>query len=363
MKKVFAVMMVLAMALCMIGCSSLFSDNSIVKFDEVYTHKDPQGLSYTERMALMNKNFGSQLVEMVNAMAYPDTMKYDGQGNMVGMYEYDENTGMASGWYDLSTGAFVAEEIELGKPDESLMLKLNGTVTLCAVVYGKDDKCVGAYVYTFLSDKADKDAVLTNMSMFYGMNLEAESDTMLACKMDEAAVNDKFEEYASLYGEPMTDRSAAAYADTLKIELGLRNYGVNPFKPTTAMKDPEGLQYDTKQVLTSNGTYSFVDESLEKDMKVRTDVIYGYQGKAVAHYTYYEYNTKEAADKLVANATGNMFSTPERVSDTVVMDFQDSKALEENIALYIGYNVMTDDSYDSYVTNVEDSYFLMRYEN
>lgn len=363
MKKVLAVMMVLALALCMTGCSSLFSDNSIVKFDELYTHKDPQGLAYTERQALMNKNFGTQLAEMVNAMAYPDTMKYDDQGNMVGMYEYDESTGMASGWYDLTTGEFVAEEIELGKPDESLMIELNGTVTLCAVIYGKDDKCVGAYVYAFLSDKADKDAVLTNMPMFYGLTLEAESDTVLVCKMDEAAVDALFEEYANLYGQPVTDRSTAALVDTLKMELGLRNYGVNPFKPTSAMKDPEGLQYDTKQVLTSNGTYSFVDQSLENDMKVRTDVIYGYQGKAVAHYTYYEYNTKEAADKLMANAEGNMYTTPERLSDTVVMDYQDSKALEENIALYIGYNVMDDDSYDSYVTNVEESYFLMRYED
>lgn len=361
MKKFLAVVMVVAMALCMTGCSSLFSDNSIVKFEEMYTHKDPQGLAYTERQALINKNFGGLLADMVSAMAYPDTMKYDDQGNMVGMYEYDEATGMASGWYDLATGEFVAEETELGKPDESLMLNLAGTVTLGAVVYGKDDKCVSAYLYAFLSDAADKEAVLANMPLYCGVTLEAESDKVLVCKMDEAAVNAKFDEYAALYGQPVTDRSAAAYVNNLKIELGLRTYGVNPFKPTSAMKDPEGLQFDTKQVLTSNGTYSFVDESLEKDMKVRTDVIYGYQGKAVAHYTYYEYNTKDAADKLVANADGVMYTTPERLSDTVVMDYQDTKALEETIALYIGYNVMSDDSYESYVTNVEESFFMMRY--
>ncbi len=361
MKKVLAMVLVLALALCMTGCSSLFSDNSIVKFEELYTHKDPAGLAYDSRQVLINKNFGTQLAEMVSAMAYPDTMKYDEQGNMVGMYEYDETTGMASGWYDLATGEFVAEETELGKPDESMMLNLAGTVTLGAVIYGKEDKCVAAYLYAFLADKADKDAVLANMPMYYGLNLEAESDTVLVCKMDEAAVDAKFDEYAALYGQPVTDRSANALVDTLKLELGLRNYGVNPFKPTSAAKDPEGLEFDTKQVLTSNGTYSFVDQSLEKDMKVRTDVIYGFQGKAVAHYTYYEYNTKEAADKLMANAEGNMFTTPQRLSDTVVMDYQDSKALEETIALYIGYNVMSDDSYESYVTNVEESFFMMRY--
>lgn len=360
MKKVLAVLMTLALVLCMTGCSSLFSDNTIVKFEDAYTHKDPQGLTYTERQVLINKNFGTLLEDMVSAMAYPSTIKMDDQGNMVGMYDYDETTGMSYGWTDLTTGEYIAEETDLGKPDESLMLKLAGDVTLGAVVYGKDDKCEAAYVYAFLSDAADKDAVLANMPLYYGVTLEAESDKVLVCKADEAAVDAKFDEYAALLGE-QSDRSAASYADNLKMEFGMRAYGVNPFKPTSAAKDPEGLQFDTKQVLTSNGTYSFVDESLEKDMKVRTDVLYGYQGKTVAHYTYYEYNTKEAADKLMENATGALYSTPERVSDTVVMDYQDSKMVADTIALYIGYNVMSDDSFDSYVNNVEESFFMMRY--
>lgn len=361
MKKVLSVVMVLVLALCMTGCSSLFSDNSIVKFEELYTHKDPQGLTYTERLALINKSFGTQLAEVASSMAYPDTVKYDDQGNVVGMYEYDETTGKASGWYDWTTGEFVAEEMELGLPDESLLLNLAGTVTLGAVVYGKDDQCVGAYVYAFLSDAADKAAVQDSMPLYYGLTFEAESDKVLVCKMDEAAVSAKFDEYDAMMGQEAGDRSAAAYADNLKLDFGMRTYGVNPFKPTSAAKDPEGLQYDTKQVLTSNGAYSFTDENLEKDMKVRTDVLYGYQGKAVAHCIYYEFNTKEAADKLMENTEGNMFSTPERVSDTVILDYLDSAMLENNIALYIGYGVMSDDSFESYVTNVEESYFMMPY--
>lgn len=361
MKKFLAVVLIIMMMLTMTGCSSLFSDTSIVKFEDMYTHKDPQGVSYTERLALINKNFGPTLEEMVDTMAYPDTMKYDEDGNVVGLYIYDPESGMASGWMDLTTGEVVEEEVELGKPDETLMLNLAGTVTLGSVIYGKDDQTVYAYLYAFLSDAADQQHVKESMENVYGLTMEAEGDKVLVSKRDAAAVDEVFQMMESMYGEAQTDRSASAYANNLKLEMGLRTYGVNPFKPTSEAKDPEGLQYDTKQVLTSNGTYSFMDESLEKDMKVRTDVIYGYQGKAVAHYIYYEYNTKAAVDKLLENVEGNFYAEPERLSDTVVLDKQEGQALTDIIAQYIGYNVMEDDSFDSYVANVEDSYFMMPY--
>lgn len=362
MKKVLAMLLTLTLTLTLSACS-LFSDTSIVKFEELYTHKDPSDLKYTERKALMNKSFGAVLTEMVNSMAYPDNMKYDEQGNIIGMYDYDPATGKAAGWMDLATGEYVAEEANLGMPDESLMLKLSGDVLLGGVVYGNEDKTVCAYVYAFLTDVADQEAVKASMETFYGLNMTAEKDTVLVCKQDEAAVNAKFTEYAEVYGMVMPAQDASAYAEILQLELGLRFYGVNPFKPTSAAKDPTDIQYDTKQVLTSSGAYSFTDSSLESGMKVRTDVIYGYQGKAVAHYTYYEYSTKEGADKLMEFSEGNFFTVPERISDTVVMEKQVGQALADTISLYIGYQVMQDDSYDSYVTNVENSYFMMRYEN
>lgn len=362
MKKVLALLLTLVLTLSLTACS-LFSDTSIVKFDELYTHKDPSGLKYTERRALINKSFAASLTETVNTMAYPDTMKYDEAGNIVGMYDYDPATGMAYGWMDLSTGEFVEEEADLGLPDESLMLHLTGDVVLGGVVYGNEDKTVCAYVYAFLTAAADADAVKAAMADFYGLSMTAEKDTVLVCTQDEAAVEVRFAEYEEVYGVEQSAHDASAYASMLQMDLGLRFYGVNPFKPTSAVKDPTDIQYDTKQVLTSNGSYSFMEESLEKGMTVRTDVIYGYQGKAVAHYIYYEYSAKENADKLMENVSGNFFGTPERLSDTVVMDSLVGQALQDTISAYIGYQIMSDDSFDSYVSNVEESYFMMRYDN
>lgn len=362
MKKVFVMLLVMMMALSMTGCSSLFSDKSVVKFEEIYTHEDPKGLKYDERQVLINKNFGGALEDMVNTMAYPDTMKYDEQGNMVGMYDYDPETGLAAGWMDLTTGEFVAEEVDLGKPDESMMVSLAGDVILSGVIYGNQGKAVSAYLYALLTTDEDKDVVMDTLANYYGLTMTEKSDKVLCCVQDEAAIEGRFEELAAMYGEVQTDKSATAYAENLKMELGLRNYGVNPFKPTSEAKDPTDIQFDTKQVLTSNGAYSFADASFEKDMKVRTDVIYGYEGKAVAHYIYYEYNTKAAADNLMEHAAGNFYDMPERISDTVIVDRTEGQAMRDLIATYIGYNVMKEDTFEAYVTNVEDSYYLMPYE-
>lgn len=361
MKKALSVLLVLAMALSLCACS-LFSDESVVQFEEIYTHNDPEGIKYDTRKVMINDDFGGVLEEMVNAMAYPNTIKMDEAGNVVGFYDYDATTGMASGYTDITTGEFVEEEVELGMPDESLMIALKGTVTLGNVIYGQEGRAVYNCLYAFLSDAADKDVVMTNMELYYGWTMEAESDTVLVCKEDEAAIDARFQMWQEMYGQIQSDRSADGYGENLKMDLGLRNYGVNPYAPTSLMQDPEGLEYDTKQILTSGGGYSFVDSSLENDMKVRTDVIYGLNGKVVAHYIYYEYNTKEAADKL-ANSSGNFYSEPPvRLSDTVVLDMQDTQTVNDTIQAYIGYGVLDDDSFDSYVANVEESYFLMRYE-
>lgn len=361
MKKTLSLLLVLAMAMSLCACS-LFSNESVVQFEEIYTHNDPEGIKYDTRKVMINKDFGFMLEEMVNAMAYPNTMKMDETGNIVGFYDYDAATGMASGYTDIATGEFVEEEVELGMPDESLMIALNGDVILGVVIYGQEGKAVYNYLYAFLSDAADKDAVMANMEMHYGWTLEPESDTVLVCKEDEAAIDAHFQMWQEMYGQIQSDRSADGYGENLKMDLGLRNYGVNPYAPTSLAQDPEGLEFDSKQILTSNGTYSFTDSSLEKDMKVRTDVIYGLEGKVVAHYIYYEYNTKEAADRLV-NSNGNFYCEPPvRLSDTVVLDMQDTQTVNDTIQAFIGYGVLSDDSFDSYVANVEESYFLMRYD-
>lgn len=363
MKKLLAVVLALAMVFALVGCnSSLFSDDSIVKFEELYTHNDPDGLKYDERKVLINKDFGAGLEEIVNPEAYPNTMKLDDAGNIIGIYDYDPETGKAAGWTNTTTGEFVAEEVDLGMPDESLMIHLAGTVVLGAVVYGKEEATVASYLYAFLSDAADKDVVKNSIENYYGFTMTEESDKVLVCAQDEDAVRAKFEEWQQLYGQAQSDRSATAYAENLKMDLGLKNYGTNPYAPYSGITDPTDVQFDEKVVLTSSGGYSFTDEALEKDMKVRTDVIYGFEGKPVAHYTYYEYNSKDAADKLLKAKDGNFFGEAVRISDTVVQDQLVGKNLQDTIQAYIGYNVMTDDSMSSYVSNVEESYFMMQYE-
>ena len=95
MKKVISTVLTLALLLSLAGCG-LFSDHSIVKLGEDYTHKDPKNLSYDQRVVLRGENFQDNLEEMVNSAAYPDTMVYDDDGNIIGMYTYDAETGLAT---------------------------------------------------------------------------------------------------------------------------------------------------------------------------------------------------------------------------------------------------------------------------
>lgn len=360
MKRLIAVVLALVVAVSFAGCG-LFNDDSIVKFEDIYTHKDPDGLKYDERKTMINKNFGPDFEDTINADAYPSTLKFDNDGNMIGIYVYDEETGMASGYMDLLTGEFVEEEVNLGKPDESKMTHLAGSVILGCVIYGAENHANAAYLYAFMSDKADTETVKANMELYYGWTMEKESDTVLVCKQDEAAIGAKFQEWQDLYGQIQSDRSVSGYASNLSLDLGLKNYGVNPYKACESIVDPEDIDFDERILLTSNGTYSFADSSLEKDM-IRTDVVYGKDGHAIAHFIYYEYKTKDAADKLMNSSSDNFFDTPIRISDTIIQDRITGQDFQDVIKAYIGYNVMTDDALESYADNLEATYNSMRYD-
>lgn len=360
MKKLLAAVLALIMLLPLCACS-LFSNESIVNFEDTYTHNDPDGLKYDERKVLINQDLGANIEEAMNAAAYPDTFKYDEAGNIIGIYDYDPATGMSTGWMSTADGSFVEEVLDLGKPDEGALIHIAGSVKIGCVVYGYEQNAVCSYIYAFLSDPADKDNVLAYMENYTGVTMEAESETVLVCKQDEAAIADAFAMMQEYYGQVQNDRSATAYADILKMNYALRNYGVNPIKPYSGAADPEDIEFDEKVVLTSNGSYSFVDASLEKELTTRTDIVYGLEGKTVAHYTYFEFSGKDAADKLMAVASENLFNG-ERVADTVVMDKLTGQDLQDNISAYIGYNVLSDDSLAGYVENLEGTYFSMQYE-
>lgn len=361
MKKFFAIILAAAMLMSLAACN-LFADDSVVQFEDLYTHNDPKDLTFDERKVLINKDFGASLEETVNAMAYPDTIKYDDAGNIVGIYDYDPETGLASGYMDVATGAFVEESVDLGKPDEAQMIHLKGDVVFGVVIYGNENKAVAAYLYALLTDAADKQIVKENLETYYGVVTDEENNKVLVCKEDEAAIDARFQLWQQTYGQMQSDRSASGYADNLKLELGLKNYGANPYKPCSEIVDPEDIEFDEKVILTSNGAYSFADSSLETDMVARTDVVYAKEGKVVAHYTYYEYKNKTNPDKLMNAQDGNFYGEAKRISDTVVQDQLVGNAMQDLINAYIGYNILQDDSLQGYVENLEGTYFAMIYE-
>ena len=359
MKKVISTVLTLALLLSLAGCG-LFSDHSIVKLGEDYTHKDPKNLSYDQRVVLRGENFQDNLEEMVNSAAYPDTMVYDDDGNIIGMYTYDAETGLATGWTNLSDGTYTeypaGEEVDLGKPDASQMIEIPGTVTLYFVVYGNKGSAEAAYAYAILSDASAKELVETNMEACYGLTLTEESDTVLTAMQDQDAIDEVFQQMED-YGMTFDTKDADAYADVLKQTYGVKTYGgVNAYKPYEGHKDPTDLDYDQKVVLTGSGSAA-VDEKYADDVSSMTTVVYGKDGEVVADYTYIQCPSKDAADELESNMT-NMT----RVDDTVLMQKTTGKDMSDTLSAYIGYNVIKDKSVDEYVRMIEETYFSEIYE-
>lgn len=363
MKKwIMSAVLCVAVIFACTGCSSsLFSDSSVVKFGDTYTHEDPKDLTYDERIVLQGENFGSRLESDANTNAYPDTMMYDENGNMIGMYDYDAATGLAKGWANIEDGTYTAfpegQEVDLGMPDESKMISIPGTVTLGAVVYGNKEEAVAAYLYFFLSDASAKDLVKENVESLYGLTLTEESDTVLTCVQDKDYIADQFgmEEEE---GYPADTKDAAAYADILKQMYGISEYtGENPYKPYAEHKDPENLEFDKRVVLTGSGEAA-VDEEYVKDISSETDYLYGKDGKIVAQYTYYECPSKEAADELQEK----YFTSAERVSDTVLELIVEGQNMTDTVNTFKGYNVLKDDSLDEYVRMIQETYFTSVYE-
>lgn len=357
MKKIISLALVLVMVLSLTSCG-LFSDSSVVKFDEIYTHKDPDGIDYNKRIALKNEKFGDTFVEAVNQLAYPDTIVYDKDGNMIGMYDYDETTGIAKGWTSFETNEYTeykkGKEIDLGKPDESKMIKLSGSLAFLAVVYGKDATALEADCYAVLGDKADKDIVLSGMESAYGIKFTEESETVLKYTIKEDAIKEELKSYTE--NPDKVDYSADAYATILKEMYVLREHNGVTYKAYKGITAPEGVDFDESIKLANSGEYA-VTEEFASDIKQVTDVVYSKDGKVVAHDSYFEFKTKEAADKVMELGDQGFVFNPERVDDTVIKGSIAGDEIKGIVESYIGYGVLADDTYDSYVKMVEDTYF------
>ena len=359
-KKVISAVLTMALLLSMAGCS-LFSDDSIVKLGEDYTHKDPKDLKYDQRIVLQKTDFQNTLEDADNAAAYPDNMVYDDDGNVIGLYDYDEETGLAAGWTNLSDGTYTAfpagEEVDLGKPDPSKMIEIPGDVTLYFVVYGNEGSTEAVYVYVMLSDAGAKDQVKSDLETYFGMNVSEESDTVLTAVEDQDAIAAEFAQMERDYGMEFDSKDAEAYATLLQQTYGAKNYGgVNPYEPYADHKDPEDLDYDQRVVLTGNGAAAVTEEYAD-DVSSITTFVYGKNGEVVGDYTYVQCPSKEAADELEAAMT-NMT----RVADTVLLQETTGKAMSDTVSAYIGYNVLKDNSVDEYVRMIEETYFSEVYE-
>lgn len=362
MKKIIAAALILVMVLTCAGCkkSSLFSDDSIVKLGEEYKHREPDDLKYDERSVLNNEDFKEFIESSANAEAYPDTTLYDDEGNVIGIYDYDETTGLAAGWTNIQDGSYteLEEPLDIGKPDESKMVSIKGDVSLWFVIYEKDDKATAAYMYLILSDEAAKDTVVSAMKDVYGIELEDEEEKVLKFVEDEDFIDgefDKMEEYGATYNT----RNMKAYMELLNYTYGVKSYGTNPYEPYEGHEDPTDLEYDDKLILTGPGTYA-VAEEYSGSIVSMTDYLYGKDDVTVAQYTYYEFDSKEIVDEIEKNLDRD-FINGERVSDTVIRSVVDGKDMEDILNTYVGYDVIPDKSLASYAKNIEDGYFSSIY--
>ncbi len=357
MKKIISVAVALITVLSLFAGCSLFSNDALVKFDDTHTHNDPDGLTYDERIVLKGNKFADYLEDIVNSAAYPDTMVYDEEGNMIGMYDYDESTGLAKGFTSLSDEKYneFDEPVDLGKPDTSKMIDIPGDITVGAVVYGNEEKAVSAYVYIYLSDAKATEQVKELLKEYYGVEANKDNDTTLSFVQDSDYINKTFED-AIEQGATVLAKDASTYSEFIMADYGVTVYkGENAYKPYDEYTDPEDLEYDEKVVLVGAGEYAVLEEYVA-DLSTMTDVLYGKEGKMVGHYTYYVCTSKESADHLMGwLETGTSDIT--RVSDTVISDSKTGKDLESLITSYIGYNVLVDDTVKDYTRMIEESFF------
>lgn len=361
MKRLISLALVLVLVLSMTACD-LFVNNAVVKLGDSYTHTDPKDLKYDTRTVLRKENFGETVESYLNMNAYPDTMVYDDGGNPVGVYDYDPETGLAQGWTSLEDGSYTAfsagDEVDLGKPDESAMVSIPGTVDLYVVLYGNADAPLMRYIYLCMTDESAEPELEEAMAAVYGMEFGEAEPKVLVCTSEAAAITEEMQE-AQDQGY-LEKGNLQSYTEYLKQLFGAREYGaVNPYKPYADHKDPEGLDFDQKVVLTGSGAAAVPEENAG-DISSLTDYVYGKDGQVVAQYTYYECTSKEAADRLME--PGVLFNTAQRLSDTVIVCVEEGKDMESLLAAYIGYNVLADKSVDEYVRMLEETYLSSVYE-
>ena len=100
MKKIIAILLMLTLALSLVACNSEPS-----AYDDHFDHQTPEEMSTHTKTLLERADFGEYMESILNVTAYPDILMYNPEGTeVIGMYIYDPETGLATGWTDLTTG-------------------------------------------------------------------------------------------------------------------------------------------------------------------------------------------------------------------------------------------------------------------
>lgn len=133
----------------------------------------------------------------------------------------------------------------------------------------------------------------------------------------------------------------------------------DPIKVTDSYtyKDPTDLDFDVRYVIYCDENSEAVAFMADEGMMAIYIVIYGKDGKPVRHHTIEVYDTAE--NTQAATDTYNGYGYGAVIADedpTVLYYLQEGDELEATILGYIGFGEMKDDSIESYVESMHESW-------
>ena len=221
MKKIISILLILTLALSLAAC-----DNGSTGYGDHFTHETPDEMAGHTKTLLERTDFDEYIERVLNVHAYPDILMYSQDGTeVIGMYIYDPETGLATGWTNLTTGQQTmyeaGQEVNLGKPDPEKTVEL-GAIKLGIAVYEKDDKVTGAEFYFYLENAQDAATLKSFLLNNYYESLTQESDTVYKIIKDADAVMNDFAKEEKI-GGAFFSKNAVEYISVLQI-----NYGVTP---------------------------------------------------------------------------------------------------------------------------------------
>ena len=222
MKKIIAILLMLTLALSLAAC-----EKEPIHYEDHFEYQTPEDKADQTQYTLERNDFQQHIESLLNIHAYPDILIYNSAATeVVGMYIYDPETGLATGWTDLITGEVTTyeqgKEVDLGKPDPEKMVKFQGTVNIGAVVFEKESKATGAELYFFLTDAQDAATLERFMLDYYKEVLVKETDTLYKVVKDQDAITAEFAAEAKM-GNEFYNYNAADYITLLQ-----GNYGLTP---------------------------------------------------------------------------------------------------------------------------------------